>query len=132
MMESPAKKLRQQLAILAARQGDPESPASGTLLARRQRLNEELARADSGDQTSTLAAAPVAPMSMRGSDALGFASRRSTSAIRRDIRIVDQEIDELQRRMKEIDRIIADAEHKGGGEPPRHKPRPATTKRVTR
>jgi len=129
MMESPAKKLRQQLAILAARQGDPESPASGTLLARRQRLNEELARADSGDQNSTLA---VAAKNMRGNDALGFASRRSTSAIRRDIRIVDQEIDDLQRRMKEIDRIIADAEHKGGGEPPRHKPRPATTKRVSR
>ena len=129
MMESPAKKLRQQLAILAARQGDPEAPASGTLLARRHRLNEELTRAESGDQTSKTSSASA--VAMRGGDALGFASRRSSSAIRRDIRVVDLEIDELQRRMKEIDRIIADAEHKGGGEPPRPKQRPAP-KRVSR
>jgi hypothetical protein len=131
-MESPAKKLRQQLAILAARQGDPEAPASGTLLARRQRLHEELARADSGEHGAGIAGAAVAGKAARGVDAVGFASRRSSSAIRRDIRLVDQEIDELQRRMKEIDRIIADAEHKGGGEAPRHKPRPAASKRVSR
>ena len=52
MMESPAKKLRQQLAILAAQQGDPKAPASGTLLARRQRLHEELAHANSGEHSS--------------------------------------------------------------------------------
>jgi hypothetical protein len=130
MMESPAKKLRQQLAILAARQGDPESPASGTLLARRHRLNEELARAESAEQ-SPASGAPIGVVEPRGGEAAGFPSRRSPSVIRRDLRVVDQEIDEIQQRIKEIDRVIAAAEHKGGGPPPRHKSRPKP-KRVSR
>lgn len=100
-MESPIKKLRQERAILGARQGDPELPANGTLFARRQRLQADLERAEHEE----LAVFGVqAPREYR--QRLSSSGARSAVALRRDIRLVEEEIRVTQQRMDEIDRVL--------------------------
>jgi hypothetical protein len=97
-VESQARRLRQERAILTARQGDAQLPASGTLLAHRNRLKAELQRAD---DERTLARQHTL-------DAGGMVFlARPTAAIQRDIRRVEDELDVVKRKIMMIDAIIA-------------------------
>ncbi|HVW35965.1 MAG TPA: hypothetical protein VHB99_01630 [Pirellulales bacterium] len=103
-MKGSDRELNQQLAILGARQGDPESPASGTLYARRRRLQAELDQANleqSGD--GGLEGASV------GGTALEARVRHSRpiDTIDRELRRVEQEIGAVQREIDSISRIMA-------------------------
>lgn len=103
-MKGSDRELHQQLAILGARQGDPESPASGTLYARRRRLQAELDQANleqSGDSG--------AEGSPKGGTALEARVRHSRpiDAIDRELRRVEQEIGAVQREIDSISRIMA-------------------------
>lgn len=99
-MESIVKKLRQEQAILGARQGDPEAPASGTLLARRTRLCADLERVEaelSGRASRSGAASAV------------LATHRAALTLRRELNLVNDELLRTKRRIQEIDQLIAQA-----------------------
>jgi hypothetical protein len=103
-MKGSDRELHQQLAILGARQGDPECPASGTLFARRRRLQAELDQANleqSGESG--------AESSPRGGTALEARVRHSRpiDTIDRELRRVEQEIGAVQREIDSISRIMA-------------------------
>jgi hypothetical protein len=101
-VESVIRRLRQERAILTARQGDPQLPASCSLLARRNRLRAEL------DQGDVERAAVRAYNAKHHSSAV--ASARPAAAIERDIQRVQDEIDSVQRKIASIDSIIANEE----------------------
>jgi hypothetical protein len=104
-MDHPARTLYQERAALGARQGDPESPASGTLYARRRRLAEEL-EAIEGDQTA-MAEGGSAGLAVRyAGTSVMTRRRRSMSEVQRDLAVVDDEIGVLQERIDAIDRIL--------------------------
>lgn len=107
-MDSRERTIRQQMAILGARQGDPDSPASGTLFARRLRLHSEL-------ESISREAPASAPSSVVETDTVAslLATSRSVHAVRRDIAAVDAEILALQRRLSELDQILNGAPRKG-------------------
>jgi hypothetical protein len=107
-MESPTKKLHQQSATLRALQGDPEAPASGTLLARLHNLQAELQRAEVEQAPFDRPQGGSRPAGIAVVG--GIASTRSTGAIQRDIRLIEEQLDDLQQRIKKIDRQISQAE----------------------
>lgn len=102
--DSPAKRLRQERATLGSRQGDPDSPTSGTMYARRKRLAAELEQIQSWQKSSELKSSQ--------------ASRRPTSISRpldiveRDLRLIDEEISATQQRIDEIDQLLLAVEKK--------------------
>jgi hypothetical protein len=102
--ESPAKKLRQERATLGSRQGDPDSPTSGTMYARRKRLAAELEqlqnRHKSLDVGSSLSRQMTAYVS------------RPMELVERDLRMVDEEISATQQRIDEIDQLLTTVEKK--------------------
>ncbi len=109
-MESPTKKLYQQRALLKAQQGDPESPASGTLYSRRQRLEQELERTRLQEAA---ALDPVLGQRQYANSATGvLAKRRSSSVIEQDLRTVQAEIDRLQLEIDEVDTLIKKTERR--------------------
>ena len=110
-MESRSQTLYQQRAALGARQGDSESPASGTLFARRTRLEFELAQATS-DESDPHGAFDGGQH--RGSIAM-LGKTRPTFLIRRDLRVVQQEIDTVQSQIDAIDRQLAKVKRKERG-----------------
>lgn len=111
-MESRSRTLHQQRAALSARQGDPESPASGTLFARQQRLQAELAQA-TADQTDVHRSGG----GMDSARASVSALRRSrpTFLIQRDLWTVQKEIDAVQSEIDVIDRQILKSAKKNRG-----------------
>jgi hypothetical protein len=104
-MESPVKRLYQRRAILGARCGDPESPASGTLLARKRRLEDELQDVEVRE-IAELAAA----ISGNGGGLAVAMTKRTLSAIQRDMQRVEREIDDLSREIERLDARIAEVE----------------------
>ncbi|HUY92183.1 MAG TPA: hypothetical protein VMV10_25815 [Pirellulales bacterium] len=103
-MKGSDRELHQQLAILGARQGDPESPASGTLYARRRRLQAELEQANL--EQAGEANGKDLPT---GAVALEARTRHSRpiDTIDRELRRVEQEIGAVQRQIDSISRIVA-------------------------
>lgn len=103
-MKGSDRELHQQLAILGARQGDPDSPASGTLYARRRRLQAELEQAnleqvgDSGGKDLSSGGVAVEARARHS---------RPIDAIDRELRRVEQEIGVVQREIDSIGRIMA-------------------------
>lgn len=103
-MKGSDRELNQQLAILGARQGDPESPASGTLYARRRRLQAELEQAnleqagDAGGKESSSGGVALAERARHS---------RPVDTIDRELRRVEQEIGAVQREIDSISRIMA-------------------------
>ena len=108
-MESRSKKLRQERASLGAQQGDPDAPAGGTLFGRKARLQAELDRAQSED-------APLATGANTGASStlVGAVHGRSALVIERDMRLIEAEIESVNRRIAEIDRLILRQERKPG------------------
>jgi hypothetical protein len=103
-MKGSDRELNQQLAILGARQGDPESPASGTLYARRRRLQAELDQANleqSGEGGPEGASAGGTALEAR------VRHSRPIDTIDRELRRVEQEIGAVQREIDSISRIMA-------------------------
>lgn len=99
MHVSPTK-LRQQRAILSAKAGDPDSPASGTLHARRQRLQADL------DRAKTTEAALNDPSPVRHlvvADKTGH----SVQQLERMVKQINAEIDAVQQRIEAIDKLLA-------------------------
>jgi hypothetical protein len=90
-MEGISRTLVQEKAVLVARQGDPKSPAAGTLLARQRILHAELEAATARQQ----AAERPLPVSS--------AAIRHPDQIRRDIRRIENELRKVQDRLREID-----------------------------
>jgi hypothetical protein len=106
-VERSSRTLRQHRAVLSARQGDPEAPASGTFYAHRQRLAAELSRSmvEFG-----LATAETLPAEGQLATKLpNTRHSRSPAVIEEDLRVVDGEIASLQEQIDEIDRQL------GGG-----------------
>ena len=101
-MESATRRLRQQRAFLTAQQGDAQLPASGTLLARRNRLRAELERAD--DERA------IAREQDGQQVAMMIFAARAPAAIQRDIHRVEEEIENVKRKIASIDQVIADEE----------------------
>ena len=95
-MEGISRTLTQERAILVARQGDPKSPAPGTLLARQKILHAELEAAHA-KQTALVHAGR----------ATAVATVRHPEQIRRDIRRIEAELIKVQSRLREIERQIA-------------------------
>jgi hypothetical protein len=102
-MEGHGRTLTQEKAILVARQGDPKSPAAGTLLARQKILHAELESAH--ERTATRADRDI------GGIALLI---RHPDLIRRDIRRIERELIRVQARLREIDEQIAVIAEKRG------------------
>ena len=104
-MKGSDRELHQQLAMLGARQGDPDSPASGTLFARRRRLQAELDQAsleqsgEGGYQTALGGGLAVESVLRAGHG-------RSVDAIGRDLRRVEAEIGAVQREIDSLSRIV--------------------------
>ena len=100
-MARQAKTLRQERAVLFARHGDPDNPASGTLLAKLHRLQEELQHVGANSY-ATLSSSLV------GADASAATlPNRSADAIRREIGRVEEELDSIQKRIDVVDEQIA-------------------------
>lgn len=97
-MEAVTRTLTQERAILVARQGDPKSPAPGTLLARQKILHAELeaATAQTRVAPSGLSTTPLATLTHRQAD-----------LVRRDLRRIENEIIRVQSRLREIDAQVA-------------------------
>jgi len=109
-MELPSKKLRQQRAALGARQGDPETPASGTLYARRRRLAQELESIES--EQSAPADFSLSP-SRSSQVGISLARiQRSVAEVQRDLQALDAEIEDLQQQIDAIDRVLVRCERK--------------------
>jgi hypothetical protein len=106
-MNHPSKKLCQQRAILTARQGDPQSPASGTLYARRQRLANQL---DAIELEEAVVAHSMCQVATRRSVAIG--AFRSSSEVQRELAAVDLEIERLQEQIDAIDRQLVRGDRK--------------------
>jgi hypothetical protein len=104
MMNGSDRELHQQLAILGARQGDPECPASGTLYARRRRLQAELDQANLEQAGDT--SGESSPKDARAVKAPARHSR-PIDAIDRELRRVEQEIGAVQREIDAIGRIMS-------------------------
>jgi len=94
MMEGISRTLVQEKAVLVARQGDPKSPAAGTLLARQRILHAELEAATARQQQAERPTSPASgvPLNVRHPD-----------QIRRDIRRIENELCKVQDRLREID-----------------------------
>jgi len=109
-MESPTKKLYQQRAVLRAQQGDPDAPASGTLYARRHRLEAELR------QVRVQEAAALDPVlgQRQHANLSGniLMQRRSALTIEGDLKRVQREIDSLQEQIEDVDSKIKQTERK--------------------
>lgn len=90
-MEGISRTLIQERAVLVARQGDPKSPAAGTLLARQRILHAELESATARQEAAS-----------RPHPANGGAIRHPDQ-IRRDIRRIENELRKVQDRLREID-----------------------------
>ena len=86
--------LIQEKAILVARQGDPKSPAPGTLLARQRILNAEIELAMKRFDQGAHAFNPVSGTPY---------AHRHPELIRRDIRRIEKELNKVQDRLREID-----------------------------
>ena len=97
-MEAVTRTLTQERAILVARQGDPKSPAPGTLLARQKILHAELEAATARTRVtpSGLSTAPAATLTHRQAD-----------LVRRDLRRIENELIRVQSRLREIDAQVA-------------------------
>ncbi len=110
-MDSLVKKLRQEQAFLGARQGDPTAPASGTLLARRTRLCAHLEEVEAqlSGPTSPRPTSPQSSSQRPDTSAPTLATHRAALALRQEIGKLTEEIDRADRRIHEIDRLIADA-----------------------
>jgi hypothetical protein len=106
-MNHPAKKLCQQRAMLTARQGDPQAPASGTLYARRQRLANQLEAIELEEAVLTHSNVRVATRSMATIGAF-----RSSSEVQRELAAVDSEIEDVQKQIDAIDRQLVRSERK--------------------
>jgi uncharacterized protein (DUF3084 family) len=107
-VESPAKKLRQERATLGSRQGDPESPSSGTMYARRKKLSAELEQIQS-EQTSWNSGSGRHAQT----ESVSAPPHRPLYAVQRELRILDEEITATQNRIDEIDEILSTVEGKG-------------------
>ena len=103
-MKGSDREVHQQLAMLGARQGDPDCPASGTLYARRRRLQAELDQAQLEQEGE-----PSGEGSSRGgvADAVSTRRGRPIDAIDRELRRVEQEIGAVQREIDSLSRIVA-------------------------
>jgi hypothetical protein len=102
-MEGLSRTLTQERAILVAKQGDPKSPAPGTLLARQKILHVELDAAHKRQQ--------IVAAGMGSSAATALLTQRHPDQIRRDIRRIENELIRVQSRLREIDaEALADAE----------------------
>jgi hypothetical protein len=102
-MEGLSRTLTQERAILVAKQGDPKSPAPGTLLARQKILHVELEAAHKRQQ--------IVAAGMGSSSATALLTQRHPDQIRRDIRRIENELIRVQSRLREIDaEALADAE----------------------
>lgn len=102
-MESLSRTLTQERAILVARQGDPKSPAPGTLLARQKILHVELEAAHKRQQ--------IVASGLGSTAATAMLTQRHPDQIRRDIRRIESELIRIQNRLREIDaEAAADAE----------------------
>jgi hypothetical protein len=96
-MEGLSRTLIQEKAILVARQGDPQCPAPGTLLARQKILHAEL---------ETALARRSSPLA-ESVTAVSTAAPRHPDQIRRDIRRIENELIRVQARLREIDQRMA-------------------------
>jgi hypothetical protein len=96
-MEAVSRTLTQERAILVAKQGDPKSPAPGTLLARQKILHAELEAAHA--RTRQLASGQLSPQAN--------AQFRQADQIRRDIRRIEQDLIRVQNRLREIDAEVS-------------------------
>jgi hypothetical protein len=107
-VQLPSKKLRQQRAALGARQGDPETPASGTLYARRRRLAQELETivAEQGADGDSTSRGPSIGATM-------LRLQRSSAEVQRDLEVLDAEIEDLQQQIDAIDLQLTRTERKG-------------------
>jgi predicted DNA-binding helix-hairpin-helix protein len=102
-MEGLSRTLTQERAILVARQGDPKSPAAGTLLARQKILHVELESAHKRQQ--------IVASGLGSTTATAMLTQRHPDQIRRDIRRIENELIRVQSRLREIDaEAAADAE----------------------
>lgn len=108
-MELPSKRLRQQRAALGARQGDPESPASGTLYARRRRLAQEL----ESIETEQPGSSDYNPDRSSHGGLSVARLMRSAIEVQRDLQALDAEIEDLQQQIDDIDRMLIRCERKG-------------------
>jgi hypothetical protein len=99
-MEAPTRTLVQEKAILVARQGDPNAPAPGTLLARQKILHAELEAAHQRSKRNKTSAVSVVDPTRP--------AVRQTDQIRRDIRRIERELGALQLRLREIDKAMAE------------------------
>lgn len=102
-MEGLSRTLTQERAILVAKQGDPKSPAPGTLLARQKILHVELEAAHKRQQ--------IVAAGLGSTTATAMLTQRHPDQIRRDIRRIENELIRVQSRLREIDaEAAADAE----------------------
>ncbi len=101
-LESAIRRLRQERAVLTAHQGDPQLPASCSLLARRNRLQAE-------SQQAEVDRAAVRAYNLKY-QASAVSSCRTAAAIDRDLQRVEHEIESVQRKIAAIDRVLATAE----------------------
>jgi hypothetical protein len=101
------RSLTQEKAILVARQGDPKFPAAGTLLARQRILNAELEAA-----TQRYAKGEQAYLPASGTPY----THRHPELIRRDIRRIENELNKLQDRLREIDAQVAASGNKAAAQ----------------
>ena len=108
-MQISVTKLRQRRAMLGARQGDPESPASGTLYARQRLLQAEL---EALEEETLAACEPRAHATPTAGVLTRAVHRRSIEAILLDMRRVNEELVGIQQEVEEIDRLIAGVERK--------------------
>ncbi len=106
-MEGLSRSLTQERAILVAKQGDPKSPAPGTLLARQKILHVELESAHKRQQIVA---------SGMGGTATAMLTQRHPDQIRRDIRRIENELISVQSRLREIDAEAAAEAEKNSAE----------------
>lgn len=115
-VESPAKKLRQERATLGSRQGDPESPTSGTMYARRKKLSAELEQIQSEQSSMNVGTGKSAGRNGSGrniqTESVSTSMHRPLQAVQRDLRLLDEEITATQQRIDEIDQILSTVEGK--------------------
>jgi hypothetical protein len=104
-MKGSDREVHQQLAMLGARQGDPDSPASGTLFARRRRLQAELDQANF-EQSGEALQQNAHGGGLALESVLRTGHGRSADAIGRDLRRVEAEIGAVQREIDSLSRIV--------------------------
>jgi len=103
-------KLYHQRAVLRAQQGDPDAPASGTLYARRHRLETELR------QVRVQEAAALDPVLGQRQQANLSSSilmqKRSAIMLEGDLKSVQRELDSIQTQIDDVDSQIKLTERK--------------------